>query len=149
MKEDKPDRIPTVASVMTPFPWVIETGEPLTRAKEMMVRRHFRHIPVVEDGVLIGVVTDRDIHIAEGSTADAEARASLRVKDAVMRDAYLVGIHEPVDVVLDEMSARHIGFALVVKDDRLAGIFTASDACNRFADFLRRMFPADDGNDVA
>lgn len=149
MIEDKPDRIPTVASVMTPFPWVIETDQLLAQAKAMMIRRHFRHLPVVEDGVLIGVVTDRDIHIAESSTGDAEARSNLRVIDAVMRDAYIVGIHEPIDAVLDEMAARHTGFALVVKDDRLAGIFTASDACNRFAEFLRRMFPEDDGNDVA
>lgn len=149
VKDEKPDRIPTVAAVMTPFPWVIETTEPLARAKEMMIRGHFRHLPVVEDGTLIGVVTDRDIHIAEGSTADPEAREQLRVNDAVMRDAYVVGIHEPIDLVLDEMAVRHIGFALVVKDDRLAGIFTASDGCRRFADFLRRMFPKDDGDDVA
>jgi acetoin utilization protein AcuB len=149
VKDEKPDRIPTVAAVMTPFPWVVEQSEPLSSVKQMMIRRHFRHVPVVEDGTLIGVVTDRDIHIAESSTADPEARASLRVNDALMRDAYVVGIHEPVDTVLDEMASRHIGFALVVKDGRLAGIFTASDACTRFAEFLRRMFPADDGNDVA
>jgi len=149
VKDSKPDRIPTVASVMTPFPWVVEKSEPLARVKEVMIRRHFRHVPVVEDGTLIGVVTDRDIHIAEGSTADPVARENLCVIDAVMRDAYVVGIHEPIDVVLDEMASRHIGFALVVKDDRLAGIVTASDACTRFADFLRRMFPPDDGNDVA
>ena len=149
MTEDKPDRIPAVASMMTPFPWVIETNEPLARAKEMMIRRHFRHLPVVEDGTLVGVVTDRDIHIAEGSARDENARAALKVIDAVMRDAYVVGIHEPVDLVLQEMAVRHIGFALVVKDDRLAGIFTASDACNQFAEFLHKMFPEDGGNDAA
>ncbi len=149
MKEERPDRIPTVAHLMTPFPWVVEADVSLVRAKEMMIRKHFRHLPVVEDGTLIGVVTDRDIHIAEGSTADLDARSKLRVADAVMRDAYIVGIHEPVDVVLDEMASRHIGFALVLKDNRLAGILTASDGCRRFADFLRRMFPEDDGDHVA
>jgi acetoin utilization protein AcuB len=147
--DDRPDRIPTVAAVMTPFPWVIEVTESLARAREVMVRGHFRHLPVVENGALIGVVTDRDIHIAEELTADPEARARLRVIDAVMRDGYIVGIHEPVDVVLDEMASRHVGFALVVKDDRLAGIFTATDACRRFADFLRKMFPGEDGDEVA
>ena len=89
------------------------------------------------------------MHIAETSVSDPDSRKRLLLRDAVMRDAYVVGIHEPVDVVLKEMAARHIGFALVVKDERLAGIFTASDACTRFADFLRQMFPGDDDGNAA
>ena len=149
MLPEKPDRIPSVASVMTPFPWTIGVDEPLARAKEMMLTNDFRHLPVVEGTTLVGVVTDRDVHVAENSVPDPETRQRLKVSDGLMRDAYVVGIHEPVDIVMEEMANRHIGFALVVKDERLAGIFTASDACMRFSDFLRRMFPPDGDDDVA
>ncbi len=134
---------------MTPFPWVIDIDASLERAREMMLEHQFRHLPVVEHNTLVGVVSDRDIQLVEGSVSDATERAALAVRDAVLAEAYVVSIHEPLDDVLFEMSRRHLGYALVVKDGRLAGIFTATDACLHFGTFLRRMFPEDDGNSAA
>ena len=149
MPDEKPDRIPAIAAAMTPFPWVIDIGASLVQAREMMIEHQFRHLPVVENATLIGVVSDRDIHLVEGSVADAADRAALTVRDALLAEAYVVSIHEPLDDVLLAMSRRHLGYALVVKDGRLAGIFTATDACLHFATFLRRMFPRDDGDNAA
>ena len=43
---------------------------------------------------------------------------------------------------------EHIGSALVVKGGKLAGIFTMTDACRSFGEFLRSIFP-DTGKDSA
>jgi acetoin utilization protein AcuB len=149
MASEKPDRIPAVAFAMTPFPWVIDASAPLSQAKAMMIEHRFGHLPVVESGVLTGVISERDIHIVEGSAGNQTRLDALTVLDAAVPNPYVVPIHQPLDEVLLEMSQRHAAAVIVVKDGRVAGIFTATDACRRFGEFLRVMFPEDESDDVA
>jgi CBS domain-containing protein len=149
MEEKKPDRIPPVKSVMTPFPWVIHIEDPLSRAKQVMEERGIRHLPVTEDGEPVGVVTARDIRLLESAIQDPQRRAALSVRDACVLDAFVVETSEPLDRVLLEMARHHIGSALVVKGKRLAGIFTVTDACRSYGEFLRAMFPDPPEDEVA
>ena len=48
---------------MTPFPYSIGRGESILAARDMMNLHGIRHLPVMEDNRLIGVVTDRDIQL--------------------------------------------------------------------------------------
>ena len=148
MNTRKPERIPSVKAVMTPFPWQVHLDEPLDRARELMRDRDLRHLPVTEGGVLVGAVTERDIALVENATPDAAERAALTVRDVSVRAAYIVELSEPLDAVLGEMAARHIDAALVVKRGKLAGIFTSTDACHHFARFLHMIFDAG-SDDVA
>ncbi|MFQ5415570.1 MAG: CBS domain-containing protein [Myxococcota bacterium] len=145
MSARKPERIPSIKAVMTPFPWQVQVEDPLVRARELMLSRDIRHLPVTDGDALIGVITARDIALVENATPDAAERAALTVRDVSVRDAYVVELSEPVDHVLREMAARHIGSALVVKRGKLAGIFTSTDACRHFAQFLQMFF--DPGSD--
>lgn len=144
----KPDHIPSVMAVMTPFPWFIEIEDRLQRAVEVMAAHDIRHLPVTRDGQLVGVVSERDIQLVE-SGAESGARDALRVRDACVLDAYVVDVGEPLDGVLLEMARRHIGSTLVVKHGKLAGILTVTDACRAFGEFLRACFPPDDGDEAA
>jgi acetoin utilization protein AcuB len=128
------DRIPTVMSVMTPFPHTIDVEQPLEHAREAMRQLEIRHLPVTEEGRLVGVVSEREAALVQSSRPLGER---LNVSHACLRDAYVVEINEPLDVVAREMARRHTGSALVVKDGRLAGIFTATDACQCLGDLLR------------
>jgi hypothetical protein len=47
------------------------------------------------------------------------------------------------------MAEYHIGSALILKQGKLVGIFTATDACRCFGEYLRALFPDDTGNDAA
>jgi len=148
MRPPKPDKIPSLKSVMTPFPWFIHIEDRLGRAAEVMAERDIRHLPVTQDGRLVGVLAERDLQLVMGSVASPEQRASLTVRDACVLDAYVVETSEPLDRVLLTMARRHIGSALVVKNGKLAGIFTVTDACRCFAEFLESRFP-EIGDDIA
>jgi CBS domain-containing protein len=74
--DEKPDRIPAVAAAMTPFPWVIDVGASLVRAREMMIEHHFRHLPVVENGRIYGVVSRGDFTGIEIDRLDEEEHLS-------------------------------------------------------------------------
>lgn len=56
----KDPRRTTLADVMTVSPATIEPDMPSGQALNMMYERGFRHLPVVEDGDLIGMVSARD-----------------------------------------------------------------------------------------
>jgi CBS domain-containing protein len=61
-------------------------------------------------------------------------------------DCYSVDLDARLVDVLSHMANHHIGAALVTKEGRLAGIFTAADACRVFAEYLAKQFnpPTDD-----
>lgn len=145
MHAKRPERIPSIKAVMTPFPWHVHLDDRLGHAREMMREHGIRHLPVTDDGELVGIVTDRDIGLVENATRERVEREALRVRDACVPDAYVVELSAPLDGVLREMAERHIDSALVVKRGRLAGIFTSTDVCRHFEQFLRMFF--DRGSD--
>src|SRR5690606_14873480 len=105
------------------------------------------HLPVTRDGRLAGVVSDRDIHIARSLMRTSSGRFDVPVWSVCTRDPYVVDIDTRIDEVADEMANRHIGAAIVVKKDKLAGIITTADICRAYAETLRLHLAPDSGDD--
>jgi CBS domain-containing protein len=142
-------RIPTIKSVMTAFPYSIAIAAPVSEALAFMRRAKIRHLPVVANGELKGIVSDRDIKLMLGPDFAYPRADELTVKEAMAPDAYIVDLSTPLNVVLDHMASHRIGSALVTRKGKLAGVFTANDACRAFADLLVREFGAAPSNDAA
>jgi acetoin utilization protein AcuB len=143
------DRIPSVGSVMTPFPHVVHVDDSLRVARTMMVEHDLHHLPVKEGDTLVGILTDRDLKRALDPDLGLPPKDELFVKDVFVRDAFVVDFAEPLDSVLEQLAARHIGSALVTRKGRLVGIFTLVDACRILCQHLRAMFPNRPGDDAA
>ena len=118
--------MPQIVAVMTPFPYSIDMDASLTQAMDMMQEHKIRHLPVMEQGNLVSVLTDRDIKMALDPSVGLPPRDQLTVRNVCVIDAYIVNTNAPLDRVLLEMAERHIGSALVVKEQKLAGVFGAS-----------------------
>lgn len=140
--------MPRVKAVMTPFPYSIEQREPLEMARKMMEQNRIHHLPVMEDGNPVGVISHRDLQrtLDQGSSGRGVAST---VADVPRVEAYVVDLSEPLNRVLLHMAREHLGAALVVKEGRLAGIFTLTDACQSFAESLREQFPSTGGDEAA
>lgn len=149
MLTSRPKRIPPIKSVMTPFPYSIELGEPVDSARTLMAEHDIRHLPVIHRGKLVGIVRARDIEFALDPARGLGPKRELRVKDVCDRGVFVVELTRPLDEVLLHMANEHLDSALVVKDGRLAGIFTLTDACRSFGELLRSVFPPGDGEDAA
>jgi acetoin utilization protein AcuB len=143
------DHIPMVASVMTPFPYWIDVDDSVRRARGLMVEHQIRHLPVMQGRSLVGVLSDRDLKRALDPTLGLPPEDELFVRDVYVSDPYVVDSSTALDVVLEHMAAHHVGSALVTSHGRLAGIFTATDACRLYCDHLRKLFPARGAKDVA
>ena len=142
-------RIPRIKALMTPFPYSIAEGAPLSEARQFMAKQKIRHLPVTRGAELLGVVTDRDIKLILGPDFAYPEEGELKVEDTMIRPAYVVDLETPADSVLHHMASHHVGSALVTRKGRLAGIFTVTDACRGFCEYLRRQFTPPSGNDAA
>ena len=143
------DHIPSIGSVMTPFPCVVQVSDSVLAARALMVEHEVRHLPVKDGSTLIGVLTDRDLKRALDPSLGLPPKEELFVRDVFVPDAYIVDVGEPLDSVLDHLSSQHIGSALVTKTGRLVGIFTLTDAARLFNRHLRSLFPCHSGDEVA
>jgi len=101
-----------------------------------MREHHIRHLPVVEGGKLAGIVSERDLHRTQkllGGDPDA------RVRDAMTIDVFVVGVEDPLDCVVERMSNRKYGSAVVLgRDGCIEGILTTGDCLQYLADLLQR-----------
>lgn len=151
-------RIPTIASVMTPFPYSVEAGVDLGVAVAMMKEHDVQHLPVMEDGRLVGLLWDRDIRVARSleaavptdPTVAANARVGVVVGRVCNREPYVVEMSERLDLVAFEMARRRVGAAVILRGDKLAGILTTTDVCRLLGETLRAQFHVpEDGGDAA
>ncbi len=55
----------TIESQMTPYPWATTRATSLAEAATIMRRAEFRHLPVIEEGKVVGIISDRDLRQAE------------------------------------------------------------------------------------
>lgn len=112
----------------------------MSQAHAMMRTYQIRHLPVLEAGKLVGIVSDRDLHLIEtlpGSDPD-----EVTVDEAMTEDVYAVGIDDPVDAVTERMAEHKYGCAVVVDPwGGVEGIFTTVDAMQALVDVLRKPPP--------
>ena len=141
--------IPLIGSVMTPFPYVVQIDDSLLVARSLMVEHSIHHLPVKDGNTLVGVLADRDLKRALDPNLGLPPEEELFVRDVFVPDAFVVDVTEPLDSVLDQLSLRHIGSALVTKNGRLVGIFTLLDAARLYCKHLRALFPSTPSAELA
>jgi len=128
--------MPSVSRYMTRQPWTIPSRSSLADAHAVMRAHEIRHLPVVDDGKLVGIVTDRDLRLFES----LGGLRSGRVRDAMTEPVFSVKPEEGIDEVVRTMSERKYGSAVVMTNaGAVEGIFTAVDACRALAEILVRV----------
>ncbi|MGD9601699.1 MAG: CBS domain-containing protein [Gammaproteobacteria bacterium] len=134
-------RKPTLASAMTPFPLAIDLNAQVQEADQMMRKHGIHHLPVTDGRTIIGTLSAYDIA--------ARAHHDMPVADCYVPEPYLVEIDVPLETVLAEMAAHHLEATIVMRQGRLAGIFTQHDVCRTFAAFLHVVFPPPPDDEAA
>ena len=126
--------IPSVQKYMTTSPHTIGEDQPMALAYRMMREHHVRHLPVLREAKIVGLISDRDLNMVE-SLQDVDPRKVL-VSEAMSQDPYVVSPDAPLDEVVSMMAEKKYGSAVVTQHDKVVGIFTTVDACRAFADLL-------------
>jgi acetoin utilization protein AcuB len=112
--------------IMTRHPETIRTDETLARAKEIMDVAAFRRLPVVRDGELVGMLTERDLRAHSGYLESTKVNAVMSTPVVSVRTDTTV--QEATRLML-----RHkIGGLPVVDKGKLIGIVTTIDMLRAF-----------------
>ena len=121
-----------IADLMTPQPWTVQLDDSLAVARQMIAEREIDHLPVLDGGKVVGMVSERDLALAQGR---------LGTVSEVMAPVHRVAADTPLDEVLDAMTT-HRWDAIAITGDggdgTVEGIFTASDAVRVLRDLVRR-----------
>lgn len=115
---------------MTPCPQTIHADATLFDAFVMMRRHGIRHLPVMDRGQLVGLLSERDVAFAERFL---EARES-PVAAVMTRDPYVTVPYAPLAEVAETMARHKYGSALIIDNGNVVGVFTAVDALRALAE---------------
>jgi CBS domain-containing protein len=115
----------TVREVMTPAPLVVAgPDDDLERAGQTMVWTRVRHMPVLQDGVLVGILSECDFIRARDSAGTGPART---VRSAMHSSVTWIGPDEPITSALSLMVSRNIGCLPVMSSGGIEGMLTTTD----------------------
>jgi CBS domain-containing protein len=129
-----PSRSTTVAALMTARPLVtIGPADSLARAHVAMREARVRHLPVLQSGQLVGILSDRDVLVAGRtwlstvSSLPEPEGGLLRVADAMSHPVVTV---EPEFAALDAaliLEQRRFGALPVMHGEMLVGMIAVAD----------------------
>lgn len=130
-------QMPQIQKFMTPMPHMIGRDIPLKTALSTMREHRIRHLPVLDGGKLVGVLTDRDVKLASGF-GDA---STLKVEDIMTADPFTVNPEATLDYVTVAMAEHKYGCTIVQQENgKVVGIFTAIDALRVLSEQLSAFY---------
>jgi acetoin utilization protein AcuB len=122
----------------------VKPRDTVAHARTLLERHRVNQLPVVVDGVLVGIVTDRDLRNATPSAAE-QAAADLRrieslgidpskvaVETVMTEKVFALGPEDSVEDAVRAMRRERFGAIPVVERNRVIGILTRSDVLDAF-----------------
>lgn len=115
-----------VRNLMTPMPQTIGFDISVERALEMMREHACHHLPVLDGGKLVGVLSDRDLSIIRHDSA--AIRTEHLVKDLMSDTPIVIDPSTDVNVAIRTMLDNKINSLIVrAEKDQPWGILTSTD----------------------
>jgi len=124
----------TVSDIMTREVITLKRNDSLQLAKDILSLDRLRHFPVVDDGVVVGVVSQRDLYKASlgsvlkyGEKAQQAFLQGIAVKEVMSEPPITVTPHVSIQEAARLMMERKIGCLPVLDGAQLVGIVSETD----------------------
>lgn len=127
--------IPSVRKYMTTCPLSVAPEQHLADASRLMKENHIRHLPVLDQDALVGLISDRDINLIE--TMKGVDPTKITVEMAMSQEVFTVSPDDLLDEVAATMASRKYGSAVVMSNEKVVGMFTTVDALTALSELLR------------
>lgn len=133
-----------VRDVMTPNPVTIGPSHSIGTALSRMRRGGFRRLPVVEDGKLIGIVTDRDLRLAMNSPYvlregwyDSYLMEHIEVRSCMTPNPVTLDADCDLIEAVTLMEQQKFGGIPILENGDLIGILTETDLLHCLIELLQ------------
>ena len=130
----------TANDLMTVIPNTVTPQSMLRQIIELMKAQACRQLPVLENGKLVGIITDRDVRLVmnsplvlHGRWQDEEILDNINANTCMTPDPMTVTPDTPAYQAANMLSIYKFGALPVVDDGELVGIITVTDFLNYFA----------------
>ncbi len=121
----------------------IQPEMPVIEALTMMKREHIRRAPVVKDGKLVGIVSDKDLLNASPSAATTLSVwevnylvSKILVKDVMAKTVITISEDTPIEEAARIMVDSKIGGLPVMRGEAVIGMITETDLFKVFLELL-------------
>ena len=127
-----------IVDIMSRDVVTLSPDQHLSDAVELMRRRKIRHLPVVHDSKLVGIVTDGDVKRATPSVFSGDQEeyervlSDTRVEKVMTRDPFTVRPIDDAKEALKVLIERKYGCIPVVSNGSVVGIVTDIDYLKAF-----------------
>ncbi|OGR02971.1 MAG: hypothetical protein A2284_07440 [Deltaproteobacteria bacterium RIFOXYA12_FULL_61_11] len=123
-----------VSRIMTHAPLTVREDDDMYVVERLMRTAKVRHLPVTQDGRVIGLITHRDLlAVSVSLLADIsreehdEMMRKVPVSEIMNRDVLVIEEDTSIEAACKQLLEHKIGCLPVVKDNKLVGIVTESD----------------------
>lgn len=124
----------------------ISPSESVRKAWTLLREHRIRHLPVVDQGKLVGILTDRDVRLVFPSALTsgakeqdpADALEKVKVQEIMTKQVVTVSPDAPIADVARILLERRIGGLPIVQQGRLVGIITKTDIIAAFVEIIGR-----------
>src|SRR5215471_21068323 len=119
---------------------MLERNDMLSVADSVMRNERIRHLPVLDNGRLVGIVSQRDLFLnalvralGHGTMARDRSFRSIVVKEVMTEDVVTTTPETPITEAAQMMVDRKIGCLPVVEGNAVIGILSESDIVSAVA----------------
>jgi acetoin utilization protein AcuB len=117
-----------ITAYMTHYPLSIGSDQTAATARALMKKHAIRHLPVLDGGHIVGLLSERDLDLVE-TLKDVDP-AKVAVEEAMSQNPYVVPPTKSLGEVVREMARHKYGAAVVAEGPKVVGVFTTIDALN-------------------
>ena len=121
-----------IANYMSPTPVTITSGATIDQARALMRERRVRHLPVIQDEQVIGLITDQDLWAAWLPSLLTD----LTVKDLMKNNPCIMPPETSIYQAARTLYENKLTGLLVMDQGRLLGIVTLADMLKVFVEIL-------------
>ena len=128
---------------MTADPQTVTAATPVMDAMQRLRDGGYRRLPVLRDGTLVGIVTDRDLKEATPSKATSLSvyelnylLSKLTIKEVMTAPVMTIGPDDAIEEAALVMETHRVSGLPVVEHGKLVGILTITDLLRAFVRFL-------------
>jgi CBS domain-containing protein len=116
-----------VKDIMRARPWVIDSIDTLGEAHQLMRTHEIRHLPVVHDGKLVGILSERDVLEYRANLGFGEDWRDVGVSGVMTRSPRTAAADDSITEVAGRLAMTKIGALPVVERGFVLGIITVTD----------------------
>jgi acetoin utilization protein AcuB len=132
---------------------MIKSHDSVARARALIEEHRINQLPVIKDGLLVGIVTDRDLRDAVSAVTTSshptgivepvpQTADEIPVETVMTRNAITLAPHSSIVTAAELMRRERIGSVPILDGQKLRGIVTRSDILRAFV-FLNRQQPGE------